>query len=97
MPRQARIKSSKGIYHIMKMGINKEKNFKNSTYKYKVIEIIREIRKELEFDIISYCVMDNHMHILLKVDEENLIIMKKINIKYAMYYNKIEKRYGNVF
>lgn len=98
MPRQARIKSYTGIYHIMIRGINKEKIFKNSTYKNKVIEIIREIKKELEFDLIAYCVMDNHMHLLLKADEESLIIiMKKINIKYAMYYNKLEKRYGHVF
>jgi len=44
MPRQARIKSETGIYHIMTRGINKEKIFKNEIHKNKVIEIIKGIR-----------------------------------------------------
>ncbi|QSX05640.1 hypothetical protein JYG23_13370 [Sedimentibacter sp. zth1] len=62
MPRQARIKSATGIYHIMIRGINKEKIFMSSIHKNKILEIV-----------------------------------KKINVKYAMYYNKVEKRYGHVF
>jgi len=98
MPRQARMKSTTGIYHIMIRGINKEKIFSKSAYKNKMLEIIREIRENLEFYIIGYCIMDNHLHLLIKVDEDKLdILMKKMNIKYAMYYNKTEKRYGHVF
>ncbi|QSX07293.1 hypothetical protein JYG23_03040 [Sedimentibacter sp. zth1] len=33
--------------------------------------------------------MDNYMHTFIKIDEDKLgILMKKINIKYAMHYNK---------
>ncbi|MDW5299404.1 MAG: transposase [Sedimentibacter sp.] len=98
MPRQARIKSSTGIYHIMIRGINKEQIFNRAVHKNKVIEIIKNIREDIEFDVIAYCVMDNHLHLLIKADEDKLeTLMKKLNIKYAMYYNKIEKRYGHVF
>lgn len=42
--------------------------------------------------------MDNHLHLLAKIDDDNLKnIMKKLNIKYALYYNKLEERYGYVF
>ncbi|QSX06717.1 hypothetical protein JYG23_04505 [Sedimentibacter sp. zth1] len=47
MPRQARVKSSTGIYHIMIRGINKEKIFMSSIYKNKILEILKEIREEL--------------------------------------------------
>jgi REP element-mobilizing transposase RayT len=98
MPRQARIKSSTDIYHIMIRGINKEQIFKKETYKMKVLNILYDIKEEVEFTIISYCIMDNHLHLLVKAREENLeIFMKKLNIKFAIYYNKIEKRYGHVF
>jgi len=96
--RQARIISNSGIYHIMIRGINKEKIFKNEIYKTKILEIIKEIKDEIEFFIIAYCIMDNHMHLLIQADEDNLAtVMKKINVKYAMYYNRLEKRYGYVF
>jgi len=98
MSRQARIISNSGIYHIMIRGINKEKIFKNEIYKIKILEIIKEIKEEIEFAIIAYCVMDNHMHLLIHASEDNLAnVMKKINVKYAMYYNRLEKRYGYVF
>ncbi|MBP1926363.1 REP element-mobilizing transposase RayT [Sedimentibacter acidaminivorans] len=98
MPRQARIKSSTGIYHIMIRGINKERIFSRVVHKNKIIEIIKNIRDDIEFDVIAYCIMDNHLHLLIKADEDKLeTLMKKLNIKYAIYYNKIEKRYGHVF
>ena len=94
MPRQARIKSSTGIYHIMIRGINKEQIFNSGVLKNKVIEIIKSIREDIEFDVIAYCIMDNHLHLLIKAEEDKLeTLMKKLNVKYAMHYNKIEKRY----
>lgn len=98
MPRQPRVYSNTGIYHIMIRGINGEEIFNKVYYKSKVLNIIREISEELVFYIIAYCIMDNHMHLLLKIGEEELaIFMKRINIKFAMYYNKLENRYGHVF
>jgi len=98
MYRQARIKSNSGIYHIMIRGINREEIFKNSIYKVKILEIIKEIKEDIEFFIIAYCVMDNHMHLLIYANENDLAnVMKRINVKYAMYYNRLEKRYGYVF
>jgi len=98
MPRQARTISNSGIYHIMIRGINKEQIFKNETYKMKMKEIIKEIIEEVEFYVIAYCIMDNHMHLLIEAEVNALTkAMKKLNVKYAMYYNYSEKRYGHVF
>jgi REP-associated tyrosine transposase len=98
MPRQARIKSSTGIYHIMIRGINKEQIFNRVVHKNMIIEVIKNIREDIGFDVIAYCIMDNHLHLLIKANEDKLeTLMKKLNIKYAIYYNKIEKMYGHVF
>lgn len=98
MPRQPRVYSNTSIYHIMVRGINGEKIFSKGFYKSKVLNIIKEIGEELIFYIIAFCVMDNHMHLLVKAEEEELItLMKRLNIKYAMFYNKLESRYGHVF
>jgi len=98
MARQARIKSNSGIYHVMIRGINKEKIFINKLYKIKLLDIIKEIKKEIDFSIIAYCIMDNHLHLLMKDNNDSLaIIMKKLNVKYAMFYNRLQNRYGYVF
>ena len=99
MPRYPRQWSSTQIYHVMIKGINKEYIFKLDRHKTKFLNIIVDIKKELEFEVIAYCIMDNHVHLLLRVNNGQLLalIMKKINLKYALYYNKIENRNGHLF
>ena len=65
MSRQPRVYSNTGIYHVMIRGINKEKIFSKGVYKFKVLEMIKEINNEVELCLIAYCVMDNHLHLLL--------------------------------
>lgn len=49
--------------------------------------------------MIAYCIMDNHAHILIQADRIKDIEtwMKKSNVSYAIYYNKINNRVGYVF
>lgn len=98
MARHARKISSTGIYHIMLRGINKEQIFQKQYYKTRILNLLKEIKEEIDFSIIAYCVMDNHLHLLAKIGDEDLkIIMKKLNVKFALYYNFYEGRYGYVF
>lgn len=63
-----------------------------------VMAIMKGIITDIDYSIIAYCIMDNHLHLLMKVDYDKLeILMKRLNIKFAMHYNKIKKRYGHVF
>lgn len=50
-------------------------------------------------DIISYCLMDNHFHILVKEKSDNGIstFMHKLATAYTMYFNKINERKGRLF
>lgn len=98
MPRQARRMSMTGIYHIMTRGINREQIFDRTIYKNRILETIMKIREDIEFEIIAYCIMNNHMHLLIKIDENLLdLFMKKLNVRFAVFYNKVEDRYGHVF
>lgn len=98
MARHARNISSTDIYHIMLRGINKEQIFLKSYYKVKILDILKETKGQIDFSVIAYCVMDNHLHLLAKISNEDLKeIMKKVNVKFALYYNRLEERYGYVF
>ncbi len=98
MPRQPRRISMTGMYHIMIRGINREQIFCRTIYKNKILDAIIKIREEFEFYIIAYCVMNNHMHLLIKIEDNFLeLFMKKLNVRFAIFYNKVEDRYGHVF
>ncbi len=98
MVRQARTESETGFYHIMVRGVNKEKIFKTEREKERIVMIIKEKMQEVLCKIVAYCVMDNHMHLIIIAEKSELVkIMKKVNISYAMSYNQRHERIGPVF
>lgn len=98
MPRQARFYNEAGIYHIMMRGNEKKKIFLDNDDRKRFITTLFEIVKEEETDIYAYCLMDNHVHLLLHEEPEDIArLMKRINVSFASYFNKKYKRVGHLF
>ena len=55
--------------------------------------------RKLLVDVLAFCLMPNHYHLLLKpYSSESLILfMRKLNVGYAMYFNQKHKRTGVLF
>ena len=98
MPRQARKKSSSGIYHIMLRGIDRQLIFEDSEDCFRFLDIVQECREMDCFKLYAYCLMGNHVHLLIKVSGESLeTIFKRIGGRYVYYYNVKYKRIGPLF
>ena len=100
MPRVARKYIQSNFIHIVTEGIKKEFIFYQDKYKSEYILLLKKYIDEMKkLKLISYCVMDNHAHILIYTEniEEVSMLMRKINTGYAIYYNKNEERVGYVF
>lgn len=98
MARQARTISPTDYYHVIMRGNNRESIFSKQSQKQLFIDLLREQVEEGLIDIAGYCIMDNHVHIAIKAELDNLTkAMKSINIKYAMRFNKEKERIGHVF
>ena len=86
------------FFHVMVKGHNKEYIFEKDKNKKKYLKLMKENEKEIE--ILAYCIMENHVHMLIhtsKIDDMSKF-MHKVNSEYAMYYNYIEKgRVGSVY
>ncbi|MBC7073817.1 transposase [Candidatus Parcubacteria bacterium] len=56
-------------------------------------------KRELLVEILAFCLMPNHFHLLLRQVRENGIVkfMQKLGTGYAMYFNKKYKRRGRFF
>lgn len=99
MPRNSRKNLPGQYYHIMSQGINKEYIFDKDEFKKKYIKIMYDKINEKNIEIIAYCAMDNHVHVLMKVEkaEEMCKFMQQVNTTYAKFYNKVNNRVGYVF
>jgi len=96
MSRLARQFSLTGLYHIVFRGINKQNIFEETEDYQKMIKTLQVLKKELKFEIYTYCLMSNHVHLLLKEKNTGDIsqIMKRLLTKYVMWYNKKYHRTG---
>lgn len=99
MPRIARKFLDTSFFHVIVQGIKKEYIFKKDCYKEQYIYLMNKYKEKHDIEIIAYCVMDNHVHLLIYSNEINNLsnYMHKVNSIYAQYYNKQEHRVGYVY
>ncbi|MEW9121365.1 MAG: transposase [Thermotaleaceae bacterium] len=98
MPRQKRKKSKSGYYHIMLRGNERRNIFYAEEDKQRFIEILQSKKKDGRYTLHAFCLMDNHLHLLLSEGSEEIgTIMKRITVSYVYYFNKKYKRVGHLF
>lgn len=98
MPRKARQQSESGIYHVMLRGIDRQLIFDDTEDYLRFLDIVQDCRAICEFKLFAYCLMGNHVHLLLKVQEDGLeTIFKRIGGRYVYYYNVKYQRVGHLF
>lgn len=83
----------------MVQGVNKEYIFDRDDYINKYMKIIGDNKKDYKFTIIAYCVMNNHAHFLVYVEDMKDFekFMHICNLQYAQFYNKENNRVGVLF
>ena len=98
MPRSERKKSSSGIYHVMLRGINRQTIFKDKEDNEKFLEVLNDCKVLSEFELFGYCLMGNHVHLLIREGKESLgFLFKRIGARYVFWYNRKYKRCGHLF
>ncbi len=85
--RQAREKSQSGIYHVMSRGINGQDIFNDEEDLIRYLETLNRVKQNKRIEVYGYCLMENHLQLLIKEGEEGLAsAMKRIGIAYARWY-----------
>lgn len=98
MPRQARKHAESGIYHVMLRGISQQQIFEDEEDYQKYLQILRECKEICEFKLLAYCLMGNHIHLLIKEGKEPLEqIFKRIGGRFVYWYNIKYRRVGHLF
>jgi len=98
MPRIARIKGEFTTYHIILRGNERKNIFLDSEDKERFLETLQRMKDKYNFLIYAYCLMDNHVHLIIYDNGNDIsLIMKSINVSYAIYFNRKYKRVGHLF
>lgn len=87
-----------GIYHIIQRAPGKDVLFlEDKDYLY-FLHLLKETKTKFSLDIFCFCLMPNHLHLLLRINKTNLSeAMKSLFTRYALYFNSKYQRKGHVF
>ncbi|MBQ7669299.1 MAG: transposase [Clostridia bacterium] len=82
----------------MLRGINQQQIFiEDEDYK-DILEAIKESKESTDVKIYAYCLMGNHLHLLIKESETGISqFIKKVGTKYVYWYNLKYRRTGHLF
>lgn len=101
-----------GYYHVFNRGVAKQNIFfDQEDYEYflhvlgNYLEPPRETKRRARrnfykrVDILAFCLMPNHFHILLQQHEEKVVaaFIQSLLLRYVFYFNKKYKRVGHLF
>lgn len=98
MPRYPRTLSSSNFYHVMIRGNAKSIIFIDDEDRNYFLDTLARMKRGNRYKIHAYCLMNNHVHLLLEEQDDPLArAMKRINVSYVYYFNKKYNRVGHLF
>lgn len=97
--RKARVLKEKSYYHVTAKSNRKEFIFKTQKIKQLYMDVLKKAKKKFNFTLKNFCIMDNHIHLLIKpwVGECLSTIMKWIQQIFAYRFNKLFGYGGHVW
>lgn len=101
MARKKREWYENAYYHITCRGNHRNDIFRDNedfTSYIHIIELALLYFESTPYYVASYCLMNNHVHLLIKTTTQPLgPFMKRINMLYAIYFNKKYNYIGHLF
>src|SRR3989344_6976488 len=86
-------------YHIYNRGHNKQDIFLSSKDYVRYLRRFKEYLTKNPVTIIAYCLMPNHLHLILRQDDDYSLesFIHRLHTAYTMYFNRKYERLGAVF
>lgn len=98
MPRTSRIRSESGFYHVIFRGNGKQLLFESDEDRACFLSLLKEKVLGQGISLIAWCLMSNHIHLLLDDPQNNLShAMHALATAYARHFNDVSGHVGAVF
>lgn len=95
-----RLLSAKTIYHVYNRAIFQQCLFRKKEDYYRFMNKISVFARKYSIEILTYCLMPNHFHLLLYGHQSASDIskfMKSLQLSHALYFKKKYNSSGHVF
>jgi len=92
------MKSETGIYHVVLRGNNKQTIFEDEEDNEMFLLTLDQYKQKSGYKLLAYCLMGNHVHLLMKTEDEMLgHCFRRIGASYVYWYNMKYYRVGHLF
>ena len=100
MPRRARVILKETAHHIVQRGHNRQAVFvEEADFQY-YLATLRAWKRALGVKVYAYCLMTNHVHLVLDPGADTMAIgklMKRLACRQTRYVNCLERRTGSLW
>lgn len=87
-----------GFYHVCARGTGKQLIFESDDDRWEFLELMRECCREAGVTVVAWCLMGNHVHLVLADYEDRMsAAMHRLLLTYARRFNKRTGRTGRLF
>lgn len=87
-----------GFYHVCARGTGKQLIFEGDEDRWEFLELMRDCCREAGVTVIAWCLMGNHVHLVLADYEDRMsAAMHRLLLTYARRFNKRAGRTGHLF
>lgn len=87
-----------GFYHVCARGTGKQLIFEGDEDRWEFLELMRECCREAGVTVIAWCLMGNHVDLVLSDYEDTMsAAMQRLLLTYARRFNKRTGRTGHLF
>jgi putative transposase len=98
VPRRPREEVEGGIYHVYARGNDRGRIYRDDIDRICYLEILAAVIEETSWSCLSYCLMDNHLHLLLETPKPNLASgIRRLHGDYGRWFNDRHDRSGHLF
>ena len=98
MPRTERRKSASGFYHVVMRGNGRQNLFEDDADRRSFLSYLRGDAERFGVRVLAWCLMSNHIHLLLEDRDDNLSeMMRSLATSYALRFNRRGGHAGHVF
>jgi REP element-mobilizing transposase RayT len=98
MARPVRIEYPGAVYHVVCRGNNRQAIFRDDHDRKRYLEKLSLYCEAKEVELLCYCLLTNHLHLVLETPQGNLSrMMQAFQTSYTIYFNKRHNRTGHVF
>jgi len=97
MARKPRVFIQGGIYHITSRGNDRQNVFRTERDRLRFLERLKESALMYNVRVYMYCLMSNHIHLLIETPQGNLNrFMGSLLTGYTSYFNRCHSRAGHL-